>query len=218
MAKRWTCPVCGTGRLAPSRMAANDTRRYCLVCSADSPTLVEMVCPSLEREREAKTEQRNARVRRHRKRHKEAKYFLSDGTDIRAILRRVKGLKTIQREEWGMAVLKKLELVMTARVRELAAHDVALDLIDEAATQTVHHLNNTSGRGPKDWSTRLARRRTLALVAACEYFGLEPADVEHRRNVVAALRGKPGRGDDSYRDHIIAAWKAAEEKQHAGTD
>lgn len=53
-ARRWVCPTCGAGVLAPGRMRADDTRRYCLKCSAKAPRLVERTCPALDRERETK--------------------------------------------------------------------------------------------------------------------------------------------------------------------
>lgn len=49
--RRWVCPLCRAGKLAPSRPRRDDVRRYCLPCSAKTGRLVEKVAPSAERER-----------------------------------------------------------------------------------------------------------------------------------------------------------------------
>ena len=53
MARRWTCPECGAGVLAPERMHKLDPRRYCLVCSGKPGVkrMVERTCPALEKRR-----------------------------------------------------------------------------------------------------------------------------------------------------------------------
>jgi hypothetical protein len=64
MAKRWTCPRCGGGKLAPERPRKNDTRRYCLPCSDKTGRLVERTCKALEKRREAVQERSKAKARR----------------------------------------------------------------------------------------------------------------------------------------------------------
>ena len=49
--KRWICPECQNGLNAPERMRRNDSRRFCLTCSAKSPLLVERKCPVLDARR-----------------------------------------------------------------------------------------------------------------------------------------------------------------------
>lgn len=49
--RRWKCPRCGGGVLAPSRPRRDDVRRYCLDCSKATGRLVERTSPSVERER-----------------------------------------------------------------------------------------------------------------------------------------------------------------------
>ncbi len=56
--RRWICPVCKSGKLAPSRPRKDDTRRYCLPCSDRSGRLVQRSCPSVERKAAAKSERR----------------------------------------------------------------------------------------------------------------------------------------------------------------
>jgi len=49
--RRWVCPICREGRLAPGRARRDDTRTYCLSCSDKSSHLVRRVCEAAERER-----------------------------------------------------------------------------------------------------------------------------------------------------------------------
>lgn len=44
--KRWACPKCGAGVLAPARPARDDVRRFCLKCSRQTGRLVARVCPA----------------------------------------------------------------------------------------------------------------------------------------------------------------------------
>lgn len=59
--RRWVCPSCGSGVLAPSAPRRDDIRRYCLDCSKRTGRLVERSCPALDRERERKAETAKAR-------------------------------------------------------------------------------------------------------------------------------------------------------------
>jgi len=60
--KRWLCETCGRGVNAPERMRTNDSRRYCLTCSAKSPTLVERICPAAKTRRKRKQGRRTAKA------------------------------------------------------------------------------------------------------------------------------------------------------------
>lgn len=64
--KRWVCPDCGKGALAPSKMTEVDVRRYCLPCSKRTGKLVRRTCPALTVERERAKQQRLAREQRKR--------------------------------------------------------------------------------------------------------------------------------------------------------
>jgi hypothetical protein len=65
MAKhKWVCPDCGGTKMAPSRMKAEDSRRFCFGCSEVRGTLIRRTCPVLDRKREAgkaKTAERQKR-------------------------------------------------------------------------------------------------------------------------------------------------------------
>lgn len=94
---RWSCPQCNDGLLAPARPRADDVRRFCLPCSAETGRLVRRVCAALERQREHA--QAAARAKRHRKqaaaarRRAEHKAFQADrqfvaGIDLQAFAAR----------------------------------------------------------------------------------------------------------------------------------
>ena len=51
---RWSCPNGCPGVLGPRQPRRSASVRYCLTCSAKSPTLVERTAPALERQREAR--------------------------------------------------------------------------------------------------------------------------------------------------------------------
>lgn len=60
--RRWVCPVCGQGALAPERLRQNDSRRYCLQCSAKSKFLVLRECPVVDRIRAKEAARRRERA------------------------------------------------------------------------------------------------------------------------------------------------------------
>lgn len=64
--KRWVCPRCKKGVNAPNRMPRDDSRRYCLRCSATSPRLVERVCPARQRRLAAKAATRRRKTENRR--------------------------------------------------------------------------------------------------------------------------------------------------------
>lgn len=64
--RRWTCPRCGAGKLAPSKPRRDDVRRYCLACSEATGRLVERTCAALEAKRVESAEQRAARAKARR--------------------------------------------------------------------------------------------------------------------------------------------------------
>lgn len=57
--RKWICPKCGHGHLAPSKPRLMDPRRYCLPCSAKEKTVfVERFCPAREKEKEKRKGER----------------------------------------------------------------------------------------------------------------------------------------------------------------
>ena len=59
--KRWVCPKCDVGVLAPIRPRKNNVLRYCLPCSQVTGKLVERFCPSLDDARNAKAAKADAK-------------------------------------------------------------------------------------------------------------------------------------------------------------
>ena len=113
--RRWVCPQCGVGVLAPERMRALDTRRFCLDCSRAAPLLVARESPALTAKREAAAAKRAEQAKRDRaaataKREErraigrawEESVRTHDGVDDRA-LERLYGLRTpawLDRARW----------------------------------------------------------------------------------------------------------------------
>lgn len=88
--RRWICPKCGGGALAPSKPRRDDVRRYCLPCSTKTGRLVERTCPALDKAREARAETAKAKATRARraKAARSAAYYVAGGVDVRAFARR----------------------------------------------------------------------------------------------------------------------------------
>ena len=85
--RRWKCPECGDGCLAPERPRTNDVRRYCLPCSEESGRLVERVCPALEKERAARYQRQQERQAK--KREKERKKWTINGVRLDLELKKI---------------------------------------------------------------------------------------------------------------------------------
>lgn len=78
MARLWICPICGRGVRAPDRMRRDDTRRFCLACSAKSPRLVVRTCPALEKRRAAKQARRKMKAKKVKENRDGLPYALRD--------------------------------------------------------------------------------------------------------------------------------------------
>jgi hypothetical protein len=64
--KRWICPICSRGKLAPAKPARDDARRYCLRCTERTGKLVERVSPAAQRAAAERGERRAAAAERER--------------------------------------------------------------------------------------------------------------------------------------------------------
>ena len=64
--RRWTCPRCGAGKLAPERPRKDDARRYCLPCTDVTGRLVERECAALEAKRGAAKQRAAEKAKRKR--------------------------------------------------------------------------------------------------------------------------------------------------------
>lgn len=63
--RRWVCPLCDEGKLAPERARRDDTRTYCLACSERTGRLVRRTC-IVKAARDVEREQREQRAREER--------------------------------------------------------------------------------------------------------------------------------------------------------
>lgn len=97
--KRWVCPRCGGGVLAPERPRKHDARRYCLTCTATSGRLVERICPALDavRARRASGRQAVAARRRAREQALLGERHMVEGLDLRDELSRLCRLPFVRR-------------------------------------------------------------------------------------------------------------------------
>lgn len=88
--KRWVCPRCAGGALAPERLRADDVRAYCLPCSKRTGRLVRRACPSLDAERDRRAAaRREARVDdAARTKARELAYWTVAGLDVRDVVAR----------------------------------------------------------------------------------------------------------------------------------
>ena len=94
--KRWVCPLdCGNNSLAPSRFRQDDVRRYCIPCSLSTGKMVVRVCPALETKRARAASVSLVKGQQQRDKARE-KHLLTDGTDVRALVKKALALKS-----WG---------------------------------------------------------------------------------------------------------------------
>ena len=126
--RRWTCPHCGQGKLAPGRPRKDDVRRYCLPCSEKTGRLVERTCAANEKARKvskAKSQTKASRKKRAEtaklKRNaaaREARFFIGD-LDLRKEWERLCNLACVKtalaREYPRMTGPPTMELKRTTR-------------------------------------------------------------------------------------------------------
>lgn len=91
--RRWVCPEgCGNNVLAPERIRKDNVLRYCLPCSERTGKLVERICPAVEARRERAKAKRQEKSAAERAAERES-FLLSDGTDVRKLVKRAKRLR-----------------------------------------------------------------------------------------------------------------------------
>jgi hypothetical protein len=158
--KRWVCPVCGKGVNAPSRMGADDVRRFCLPCSKSTGKLVRRTAPALERERAAARERSTrkqqgkrkavARRRGAQKARDDARRYIM-GQDVQTLCRRWYRLKA-----WDRSVLGPFGLAgMPKRTPELVVRRGNKDYISAHASAGRHRITMTV---PKSWTEPTPKR------------------------------------------------------------
>ena len=90
--KRWSCPQCKAGVLAPSRPRKNSVKRYCLSCSEKKGVLVERVCPSLDKARAMRKAASTEKAQT--KKAKASQRYLVDDYDIRKAVKPIARMMT----------------------------------------------------------------------------------------------------------------------------
>lgn len=190
--KRYLCERCGTGSLAPGRMAPDDIRRFCLDCSKATGKLVPLICPSRERAKQ-RTQQRAAEKRKQeRERETREKFTLPDGTDIRPVFKRIQRLNVWKRETRGVQeAVGKMRLVgMPNNVARFPTErDYALNCMYQMAQVAPHYIPYRLYVGPSS-KAYASISQSLLRAAACEYWQLdEDALVQFRRAVVRLEHG-----------------------------
>lgn len=152
--KRWRCPKCGSGCLAPKTPRRDDLRKYCLDCSKKTGRLVERVLPSAVARRTAREMKRTvtAIFAKHRKQWKEDDYWTVAGVHVRETAKRYwKVLSTITKNRRAMPTItlrrsRKNPLQETGRASD---HRVVMTFgthVDRAAVEItlLHELSHSS--------------------------------------------------------------------------
>jgi hypothetical protein len=191
---RWVCPECGSGLLASSRPRRNATARYCLPCSAKSPTLVERRCEALEKKRKKKRTKLAKRAAKVRAAQREG--WTVKGADLRAPLRhavkhlghllskvefREEDMRRGEKRRWvrlhltgvrgthdvvASEVLEKVERSSISRQHagKLAALVVLMRVWGHSSADFVP--TDLSGLWPKAWPEIMTAHSSLALLKA----------------------------------------------------
>ena len=186
MAVLWKCPNCGKGKRAASRLRKNASDRFCLDCSAKSPTLVERVAPRLEKKREASKTRSKAKAAK--KRERAVARYMVGGVDMVASFARAKRLRCWKRwkvdryvERLGMNFVRRKDGETSGRHwngRGSIHISAGVDPFDVEKTivhEIVHEAHARRGlqrvAGRKTRACHDAEFHDMLRVAACEYFG-----------------------------------------------
>lgn len=167
--KRWRCPKCGSGCLAPRAPRKDDVRRYCLVCSKTTGRLVERSCPAAEA-RALKGSMKKAVKRifkKHKERWKDEDRWTIAGVDIRKAARRYWGVlcrlclhapstdmpaitvrrsKTNPLQESGRAWSHRITMTFGVHVDRAAVEVTLLHELAHSAVGAGHHHDVTYNR------------------------------------------------------------------------
>lgn len=165
--RRWVCPTCGDGCLAPSRPRRDDVRRYCLDCSKRSGRLVERSCPANERKREASSARSTSRRKAAADRQKAAE-------DARYVVNCVDAVETIHRLDVREEVWRQWR-ILAPRWR---------------AQPTLDVIRTTKGiRGRAWWGGR--HRVLLRVHDGCSMEGLKELIMHELVHLFASPHDKP---------------------------
>lgn len=110
---RWHCPNGCAALMGPTKPRADDTRRYCLPCSAATGRLVRRTAPTLDRKREqrATTHNEKALARRLVLAAKDTAHFTIAGLDVRALVVEFCRAPSLSSNTPGMAGIVRANMV-----------------------------------------------------------------------------------------------------------
>jgi len=187
---RWTCPSCGSTKLAPKRPRRDDTRRYCLHCSEKTGHLVARTCPVLETRRDSRRAARQvraeARAERQQARAKTYPYLLEevarswyrldawDGVDLRGEVGLV--IRRYKKRVWSTGHYRRSggRIVVTAGLYRADAYYTVL-----------HELAHAVHRERCPWDSAHGERYWALLFQA----GVEVTGVRVTRGTALLRRG-----------------------------
>jgi hypothetical protein len=208
--RRYVCPNCGSGKLAPAHARRDDVRVYCLLCSERTGRLVRRVCEAAQREasdreaRKAARKVREAVARREALARREGRRQVRRSWEqpLRDLHRDWKRLRS-----WGRRLTCGLTIKRTDRGSRGWAHllrDTIVVYVDtpesdslEARVTLLHELAHIAApldaHHGREW-------RELYLAAAAEVLGVESIPVPPGRGskfvldeaVRTAMRGLAG--------------------------
>lgn len=156
--KRWVCPDCGAGKLAPSKPRADDARRFCFPCSERTGRLVRRTVPSMDAARERRAQARKETAKRLREREAAAltERHVAAGLDVR--------------EEW--ARLLRLPFVRDRLPFRVVPLKVSWTTLKDYTTGHAHyggqHVHLTFYRGVTRAEVRAILAHELAHVIAID--------------------------------------------------
>ncbi len=193
-------------------MADDDTRRYCLTCSAKSPRLVERVCPVLEDKRKTNADKRKEKSAEERAR-------------IRAKNDAAEQAKQAQRLRLGLNVEALVAALIDQKDNE--PNKVFRERSDRVIEITERNLRYGPG-----WTIARALFNTLSniegaqrkvLETAEKRYGVRPKGVSNRRGLNRVCDLLRGPLDDWFNRHaayhhaIRIAWEQTSDKPSIGS-
>jgi len=204
MGKRYVCERCGTGSIAPGRMAPDDVRRFCIPFSVATGKLLPLICPSRERAKE-RTRQRAAEKRAKERDALDRRFELSDGVDAREILKGLQRLRVWKNEgEDVVLAVKRMKLKNGGLDPNVAAKDSVAYAVQGIATLagTAAWIITTRGKTPWEMRNTMMKRKTdeesakqsLIRAASVEYFGLDESELIRIRQATNRLMARDETG------------------------
>lgn len=205
MTRRWVCPVCGKGALAPSRPRKDDVRRYCLPCSTKTGRLVLRVAPAVEKARAESKERRAAKaatVRQTAKQKAEAQRTIG-GFDLLAEARRLWRTEAFRREPGWRKDLPEITLRRTTtgkfrtsgfcwsrtRAVTLTVGTDTAEALEALAHELTHAIVRYEGHSTRFWSLLRAVAKEAWPTAEFDFPNAASRGYYLDQHIAAGIRG-----------------------------